>query len=121
MSMTHIERPATTFDSYRDRFRTIRMPREDGILEMRFHTDGGPLRWSLLPHRRAREAFLEVGRDRDNRCRHPDRHGRRVLRARATARTSHLNRKAITAEAYGPMLSGKPSSSSPTCWRSRCR
>ena len=36
------------FDSYRDKYSTIAMRRENGILEMRFHTDGGPLRWGLV-------------------------------------------------------------------------
>jgi enoyl-CoA hydratase/carnithine racemase len=43
------------------------MRREDGILEMRLHTDDGPLRWGLIPHGELPDAFAEVGRDRDNR------------------------------------------------------
>jgi enoyl-CoA hydratase/carnithine racemase len=54
------------FKDYSERFRTIRMRREDGILEMTVHTDGGPLRWGRLPHRELQEAFLEIGRDREN-------------------------------------------------------
>ena len=54
------------FADYAERFETIRMRREDGILEMTLHTDGGSLRWSRLPHRELEEAFLEVGRDREN-------------------------------------------------------
>jgi enoyl-CoA hydratase/carnithine racemase len=54
------------FADYADKFRTIRMRREDGILEMMLHTDGGPLRWSRLPHRELEQAFLDVGRDREN-------------------------------------------------------
>lgn len=42
------------------------MRREDGILEMKFHTNGGPLHWSLLPHRELEQAFLAAGRDKDN-------------------------------------------------------
>ncbi len=63
MSMSQIERPETTFDTYKDLFKTIRMRREEGILEMQLHTDGGPLRWSLLAHNELERAFLEVGRD----------------------------------------------------------
>ena len=54
------------FDDYKTRYQTIRMRRIDGVLEMRFHTDDGPFQWSLLPHRELEEAFLEVGRDREN-------------------------------------------------------
>jgi enoyl-CoA hydratase/carnithine racemase len=42
------------------------MRREDGILEVTLHTDGGPLRWGRLPHKELEEAFLEIGRDREN-------------------------------------------------------
>ena len=66
MSMAPIERIATTFDSYKDRYKSIHFSREDGILEMRFHTDNGPLQWSLLAHNEFESAFLEVGRDRGN-------------------------------------------------------
>jgi hypothetical protein len=40
----------TKFSDYQNRFKTISFRREDGILEMRFHTDGGPLRWGFVPH-----------------------------------------------------------------------
>src|SRR6478672_9825564 len=65
-SITHIEPPQSTFDQYASKFETIEMRREDGILEMRFHSEGGPLHWSLLAHREFEQAFLDVGRDRDN-------------------------------------------------------
>ena len=55
------------FDSYKDKFSCLRMRREDGILEMRLHTNDGPLRWGLIPHGELPDAFAEVGRDRDNR------------------------------------------------------
>jgi len=55
------------FDTYREKFSCLRMRREDGILEMRLHTDDGPLRWGLIPHGELPDAFAEVGRDRDNR------------------------------------------------------
>ncbi|WP_353211063.1 enoyl-CoA hydratase/isomerase family protein [Rhodovarius sp.] len=55
------------FETYRDKFSCLRMRREDGILEMRLHTDDGPLRWGLIPHGELPDAFAEVGRDRDNR------------------------------------------------------
>jgi hypothetical protein len=40
----------TTFDSYATKYSCIHMRRENGILEMRFHTNDGPLRWGLGPH-----------------------------------------------------------------------
>jgi enoyl-CoA hydratase/carnithine racemase len=55
------------FDSYRDKYATIVMRRERGILEMRFHTDGGPLQWGMLPHGEFADAFADVARDGDNR------------------------------------------------------
>jgi len=56
----------TKFTDYADKYSMIKMRREDGILEMRFHTDGGPFQWSLIPHAELEQAFLEVGRDYDN-------------------------------------------------------
>ena len=55
-----------SFADYSRRFETIEMRREDGILEMRFHTGGGPLQWSLLAHGELEQAFLAAGRDREN-------------------------------------------------------
>jgi enoyl-CoA hydratase/carnithine racemase len=66
MSMTQIDRVTTTFDSYKDRYKTIRMRRQDGVLELQFHTDGGSLQWSLVAHNEFESAFLEIGRDRGN-------------------------------------------------------
>ena len=40
----------TKLDDYADKYKTIRFRRENGILEMTLHTDGGPLRWGRLPH-----------------------------------------------------------------------
>src|SRR5690606_14684325 len=65
-TMTHLDRKETTFATYKDRYKSIRLSREDGILEMHLHTDGGPLRWSLLAHNELEDAFLEIGRDRAN-------------------------------------------------------
>ena len=55
------------FEDYRDKFETIHFERDaDGVLLMRLHTDGGPLRWSLLPHKELEQAFLDIARDREN-------------------------------------------------------
>jgi hypothetical protein len=49
-----------SFDDYAGKYRTIRMERRDGILQMTFHTDGGPLQWGLLPHGEFPQAFRDV-------------------------------------------------------------
>lgn len=56
----------TTLDDYRNRYSCIRMRREDGVLEMTFHTEEGSLQWGLKPHRELTEAFKDVAADRDN-------------------------------------------------------
>ena len=53
------------FDDYATKYQTIRMERRDGILQMTFHTDGGPLQWGLLPHGEFPQAFRDVGSDPD--------------------------------------------------------
>ena len=56
----------TDFNEYHDRYSTIQMERSDGILELTFHTDGGPLRWGQAPHSEFGHAFSEIGRDPEN-------------------------------------------------------
>jgi enoyl-CoA hydratase/carnithine racemase len=63
MDVRHLR---TKFDDYAQKYKTIRMRREDGILELSLHTDGGPLRWGRLPHAELEEAFHNIARDRDN-------------------------------------------------------
>ncbi|MBN9430494.1 MAG: enoyl-CoA hydratase/isomerase family protein [Burkholderiales bacterium] len=53
-------------EDYADRYSTVRMQRNDGILEVTFHTDGGPLRWGVVPHAEFPDAFADIARDRDN-------------------------------------------------------
>ena len=55
------------FESYANKYKTIRMERRGGILQMTLHTDGGPLRWGFLPHGELPDAFYDVGSDYDNR------------------------------------------------------
>jgi len=55
------------FDDYATRYSCIHTRRPDGILELRFHTDNGPLRWGPGPHGELPDAFAEVARNRDNR------------------------------------------------------
>jgi enoyl-CoA hydratase/carnithine racemase len=56
----------TSYQDYSSKFETIRMRRERGILELRVHTNDGPLRWSLVAHDELEQAFLDVGRDPEN-------------------------------------------------------
>ncbi|CAN0507837.1 unnamed protein product, partial [Phaeothamnion confervicola] len=53
---------------YQDKYKHVRFRREDGILEMTVHTNGGPLRWGREPHGELVQVFLDIGRDRENHC-----------------------------------------------------
>ena len=55
-----------SFKTYAEKFETIAITRESGILEIRLHTDGGPLQWSLRTHDELEEAFLAISRDQEN-------------------------------------------------------
>ena len=56
------------FADYRDAYRHIAMERdEQGILLLRFHTDGGPLIWSEPVHAELGHCFGQIAADRDNR------------------------------------------------------
>ena len=55
------------FEDYANKYACIAMRRENGILEMRFHTNGGAFQWGLGPHAELPDAFNEVGRVRENR------------------------------------------------------
>jgi enoyl-CoA hydratase/carnithine racemase len=57
------------FDQYRNLFRSIRMRRERGILELTFHTEGRSLEWghSDGPHAEFAEAFPLIASDAENR------------------------------------------------------
>ena len=56
----------SNFDDYKDRYKTIRLERQGGILQMSLHSKGAELRWGGLPHRELAHAFYEIGRDRAN-------------------------------------------------------
>jgi len=53
---------------YENKYRHVKFRREDGILEMTLHSKGGSLRWGRRPHGELVQAFLDVGRDRENQC-----------------------------------------------------
>ncbi len=87
------------FASYAEKYACLKMRREDGILEMRLHTDGGPLRWGLGPHGELPDAFADVARDRDNRVVILTGTGDEFSGIRASAGTRSLA-QGITANAY---------------------
>jgi enoyl-CoA hydratase/carnithine racemase len=60
----------TRLEDYRHSFKYIRLRREDGVLEMTIHRDGGPALWDFGPtgiHRELGDAFAAIGQDPDNR------------------------------------------------------
>ena len=87
------------FSDYATRYSSIHMRRENGILEMRFHTDDGPLRWGMIPHGELPDAFADVARDRENRVVILTGTGDVFSGVRATAGTRSLA-QGITANAY---------------------
>src|SRR3990172_12663687 len=56
----------TKYEDYAEKFQMIRFRREDGILEMRLHTNGDSLRMNLAAHAEMEQAFLDIGRDPEN-------------------------------------------------------
>lgn len=59
------------FEKYENAYNHIRFKRQDGILELRIHTDDGPALWDARGpddlHAELGEAFYRVGRDPENR------------------------------------------------------
>jgi len=62
----NVDKLRVRFEDYCDKYSSISMRREDGILEITLGTDGGPLHWGRQPHAELEEAFLNIGRDRQN-------------------------------------------------------
>jgi enoyl-CoA hydratase/carnithine racemase len=56
----------TTLAAYADRYPNIRLEREDGVLTMTLHTDGGPHVWTAQSHADAGSCFADIASDRDN-------------------------------------------------------
>jgi enoyl-CoA hydratase/carnithine racemase len=55
---------------YNGRYANIAFERREGVLQVRLHTDGGPLKWGALDgsiHSQLGEAFYQIARDLDNR------------------------------------------------------
>ena len=57
----------SSFDQYFNKYQSIRMERRNGILQMTFHTDNGPLKWGGVPHTEFSQVFVDVGNDPENR------------------------------------------------------
>ena len=57
----------TDFATYSTAYRHVAMTRDDGIVELRLHSDGGPLVWGDSPHSELGDCFDDVGTDTDNR------------------------------------------------------
>src|ERR1700733_7652523 len=55
------------FAEYRERYSHVSMERDDGILEVRLHSDGGPLVWGAEPHSQLGYAFADIAADVGNR------------------------------------------------------
>ena len=56
-----------SFDQYSNKYQSIRMERRNGILQMTFHTDNGPLQWGGVAHTEFSQVFVDVGSDPENR------------------------------------------------------
>ena len=55
---------------YQDKYRNIVFERRDGILQMRLHTDGGPMQWGASEgaiHEQLGHAFYDIAHDIENR------------------------------------------------------
>ncbi|MBS1677745.1 MAG: enoyl-CoA hydratase/isomerase family protein [Actinobacteria bacterium] len=52
---------------YAERYEIAEITRDDGVLEVRFHSNGGPLRFGREVHREWPALFADIKRDRDNR------------------------------------------------------
>lgn len=57
----------TNLTDYQQRYADFQFERHDGLLEMTFSTDGGPLIWSRRAHMELPDAFADVAGDPDNR------------------------------------------------------
>jgi enoyl-CoA hydratase/carnithine racemase len=55
-----------TLDVYAQKYRHIKFRREDGILEVRLHTDDKELVWDFLPHQELGYCFADIASDPEN-------------------------------------------------------
>lgn len=57
---------APKLEKYREKYSHIQFEREDGVLEMKLHSDGEDLVWGFAPHEELGYAFGDVGDDSEN-------------------------------------------------------
>ena len=57
----------TVLADYADKYETVRVHREDGILQVTFHSGDGSLLWGEASHRELGYAFADIGADPENR------------------------------------------------------
>lgn len=62
-----MRRTLVSFQNYREKYETIRFDRQDGILQMQLHTDGGEYVNSATAHSEIADAFNQIGADHENR------------------------------------------------------
>jgi enoyl-CoA hydratase/carnithine racemase len=62
MYRTYLEEYSERWSEY------FTMRREDGIIEVKMHTDDGPAKWGLEIHRAFIPAFADIGHDPENQC-----------------------------------------------------
>jgi enoyl-CoA hydratase/carnithine racemase len=55
------------YEEYSTRYQHVRMKREEGIIELQLHSDGGPLIWGAGPHSELGACFSDVAHDSENR------------------------------------------------------
>ena len=53
----------THLDEYVNKYRHVAFDRRDGVLEVRLHTDGGPMVWSPSAHRELADAYGDIAGD----------------------------------------------------------
>jgi enoyl-CoA hydratase/carnithine racemase len=54
-------------EEYANKYKHVVMERREGILQIRFHTDGETLRWGEAPHAEFGQCFSDIGSDPENR------------------------------------------------------
>jgi enoyl-CoA hydratase/carnithine racemase len=57
----------TRLADYADKYPSVKMERRNGVLQVTLHTNGDSLRWGMGVHAELPDAFLDIGRDRENR------------------------------------------------------
>lgn len=61
-----MSRVTPKFTDYEDAYDNIHLEREDGVLTVRFHTDGGSLVWSGPSHEEVAYCFGDIATDKEN-------------------------------------------------------